>query len=306
MQKIKNQKCPILVIVGPTGVGKTALSIALAKAFQGEIINADSMQVYRGLNIGTAKVTEKEKENIPHHLFDVCDVEDFYTVYDYQKDAREKIREIEERGHTPILVGGTGLYLKAALYRYDFQKESVYDDCRDKSNEEIMQFLEERKVSHEIHIHNRKRLIRLYNRVLNHNLPTNSGNEVLYDFICIGLTAPRDQLYRRINERVDQMIQNGLMDEVRSFYDQNIRSKALQTGIGYKEWYDYFDGDQTLSETIAKIKQNSRHYAKRQYTFFRHQLPVTWFEVNYNNFQVTIDEIKTYCQKQFQNKKSRL
>lgn len=285
-----------VVIVGPTGVGKTRLSVALAKRFDGEIINADSMQVYRGLNIGTAKITEEEKEGMMHHLFDICNVDEMYTVYHYQKDARQTIADISSRGKTPIFVGGTGLYLKAALYDYEFPEEEIQDDFQQWTNEALLHEIQKKEPDTHIHVNNRKRLIRRLIQLRNGKTHHQQKDRLLYPSVFIGLTLPREILYERINARVDQMFQAGLVEEVKSFYMQGIHSKALQTGIGYKELYDYFDGKCTLEEAKEKIKQNSRHYAKRQMTFFRHQMPVKWFEVNLENFQETIQAVETFIQ----------
>ncbi len=286
---------PIIVVVGPTAVGKTKLSVALAKHFHGEIINADSMQFYKELDIGTAKIKEVEKEGIPHHLFDIVKVDEMYTVYDYQKDARKKIEEIRSRGHVPILVGGTGLYIKAALYDYEFQEEEKV--ICDLSDEELKAYVVEHLGNQVVDLNNRRRLERAYTKIQNHSFHHQKKDLPLYDFICIGLTTDRECLYQKIDERVDLMMKEGLLEEVKPFYDQKIHSKALMTGIGYKELYAYFDQEITLEDAIDQIKKNSRHYAKRQYTFFRHQLPVTWFESNYEDFQKTIDTCIKYIEK---------
>lgn len=284
----------IIVITGPTGVGKTKLSVELAKYYNAEIINADSMQVYKGLDIGTAKVTEEEKENITHHLFDICDVEDIYTVYDYQKDCRAMIQTLQEKNKNIIIVGGTGLYIKAALYDYRFKEETKLDEYENLTNQEIVDKIKEYNVEVSSHINNRRRLVRQLNK-LEHNLVTEeTGNTPLYDFKMIGLTTNRETLYQKINNRVDKMIEEGLIQEVEMLYKNNIHSKAIMTGIGYKELYEYFDKNCTLEEAINKIKQNSRRYAKRQYTFFKHQLDVKWFETNYNNFNQTVKEVISY------------
>ena len=283
----------IIVITGPTGVGKTKLSVELAKKINGEIINADAMQVYSGLDIGTAKIREDEKENIPHHLFDICDVLDNYTIYDYQKDCRKKIDEIINRGKTPILVGGSGLYIKAALYDYEFNEESFYSEFNELTNEEL---LEEIRKDHEtdIHINNRKRLVRELNKIKNNTVNTNNGKNPIYDFTLIGLTTDREKLYDIINKRVDIMIEEGLIDEVKEYFNKNINSKAIMTGIGYKELYKYFNNEISLDEAINLIKKNSRNFAKRQYTFYNHQMDVKWFNVNFNDFNETVNDVYNY------------
>ena len=282
----------IIVIVGPTGVGKTKLSIELAKKYNAEIINADSMQVYKGLDIGTAKVTEEEKEGIKHHLFDICDVEDLYTVYDYQKDGRKIIEELEKNNKNIIIVGGTGLYIKALLYDYKFKEESKLNDYNDLTNEEILEKINKYDKECNIHVNNRKRLIRYLNKLEQDLLEEKNGNNKLYEFKMIGLTTDRDTLYEKINNRVDKMIEDGLLEEVKNLYDKKINSKAINTGIGYKELYKYFDKEITLEEAIDLIKKNSRHYAKRQYTFFKNQFKdIKWYQTNYLDFNKTVNEV---------------
>lgn len=280
----------VIVIIGPTGVGKTKLSVLLAKKLHGEIINADSMQVYKDLDIGTAKVKENEKEGIKHYLLDICNVSDNYTIYDYQKDARKIIDELLSHDITPILVGGSGLYIKAALYDYKFQKEGFHSEFDDLSNEELKKEIE--KYFHtDIHVNNRKRLVRELNKIKNNTVNKSNVNEEIYNIELIGLTTDRDKLYDIINKRVDIMVKNGLVEEVRRLYNQKIRSKAIMTGIGYKELYQYFDHEITLEEAIELIKKNSRNFAKRQYTFFKHQMHINWFNVDFDNFNNTVEEV---------------
>lgn len=284
----------IVVIVGPTGVGKTKLSVELAKKMNAEIINCDSMQVYKDLNIGTAKVTEEEKEGIPHHLLDIVDPAANYTVYDYQKDCREKIKKLEEQNKNIIIVGGTGLYVKAALYDYRFEKEEKKKNYKDLTNQELLDKIRSKDHTLDIHINNRKRLERALEKLENNGEFTKNGNIKLYDFYTIGLTTNRDNLYNIINKRVDKMVESGLLEEVKVLYDKGIKGKAINTGIGYKELYEYFDGNLTLDEVLELIKKNSRKYAKRQYTFFNNQMDVTWFETNYEDFNKTITEVYNY------------
>ena len=280
----------IIVVCGPTGVGKTKMSVELAKKYNAVILNADSMQVYKELNIGTAKVTEEEKQGVPHYLFDIKEPDEMYTVYDYQKDLRDKLEEFKDKNI--VIVGGTGLYIKAALYNYEFNPEEESNTYDDLSNEELYERVHEIDPTSETHVNNRKRLIRELNRK---GTPTNK-NELLYPAIFIGLTTDRETLYERINKRVDIMVEDGLLDEVKSLYDRNIRSKAIMTGIGYKELYDYFDGNTTLDEALDLIKQRSRKYAKRQYTWFNNQMDVKWFNVDFNDFNNTINDCINYIE----------
>ena len=279
----------ILAIVGPTGVGKTKLSVELAKKYKAIIINSDAMQVYKGMDIGTAKITEEEKEGIPHYLFDIKDVEENYTVYDYQLDARKIIEENQDKNI--IFVGGTGLYLKAALYSYEFSEEdTTTNEYEELSNEELYKLAKEKDPNTMIHPNNRKRLVRFLNKK---EINTEKSTP-LYKAIYIGLTCNREDLYDRINKRVDKMFEEGLLEEVRRFYDKNIESKALSTAIGYKELYAYFKGEIDLEEAKELIKKNSRHYAKRQYTWFNNQMDIKWFNADFNDFNKTIEEVEKY------------
>ncbi len=280
----------ILAIIGPTAVGKTKLSIELAKKYNAIIINCDAMQVYQGLDIGTAKVTSEEKEGINHELLDFVPVTQNYTVYDYQKDARKLLEKYQ--GRNIIFVGGTGLYLKSALYDYRFYEETTTNSYDNLTNEELYNLALAKDKNMTIHPNNRKRLVRFLNKEIQEYVEPKPQ----YNFKIIGLTTSRDILYDKINKRVDVMFQSGLLTEVKSFYDQGIRSKALETGIGYKELYQYFDNKITLEEAKDLIKKNSRHYAKRQYTFFNHQLDVKWFNTNYEDFSKTIKEVENYIE----------
>ena len=280
----------ILAIIGPTAVGKTKLSIELAKKYNAIIINCDAMQVYQGLDIGTAKVTSEEKEGITHELLDFVPVTQNYTVYDYQKDARKLLEKYQ--GRNIIFVGGTGLYLKSALYDYRFYEGTTTNSYDNLTNEELYNLALAKDKNMTIHPNNRKRLVRFLNKEIQEYVEP----KPLYNFKIIGLTTSRDILYDKINKRVDVMFQSGLLTEVKSFYDQGIRSKALETGIGYKELYQYFDNKITLEEAKDLIKKNSRHYAKRQYTFFNHQLDVKWFNTNYDDFSKTIKEVENYIE----------
>ena len=279
----------IIVILGPTAVGKTKLSLALAKKYNAKIINADSVQIYKRLDIGSAKATPKERSEVEHLLIDFKDPKDMYTVYDYQKD----VRNILDNHHNEnfILVGGTGLYIKAALFDYKFADDSTSETYDKLTNEELYKKVKEKHPETEIHMNNRQRLVRALNK---DNKYDQNGDKLLYDAKFIGLTAPRDVLYQKIDNRVDAMIKEGLIEEVKSLYDENIRSKAVMTAIGYKELYSYFDKEISLEEAVNLIKQRSRKYAKRQFTWFNNKMDVKWFNVNYENFDSTIDEVINY------------
>ena len=227
----------IYVVLGPTGVGKTKFSVKLAKKLGNSIIlNADSMQIYKEMNIGTAKILEDEKEGVPHFLFDIVSVKDDFNVYNYQKLGRKLL--FDNKDKNIVIVGGTGLYIKALLYDYTFNEEE-------------------------------------------------NKNDKLYDFKLIGLTRDRKKLYEIINKRVDDMFSLGLLEEARKLYDNSIKTRAVLTAIGYKELYEYFDGKISLDEAKDKIKQNSRRYAKRQYTFFNNQFDnIKWYNVD----NITLDD----------------
>lgn len=289
----------IIVILGPTGVGKTKLSVELAKRLNGEIINADSMQIYKGLDIGTAKIKEEEKEGIPHHLFDIKEVREDYSIYNYQIDGRKVINDIIKRGKTPIIVGGTGLYIKSLLYDYNLNYEKESDTYDTLSTEELYSKLLELDKNAVVDKNNRRRVIRAINyyKENNKSISDNKTNKLLYDVAFIGLTTDREKLYQIINSRVDKMINDGLINEVKKFFDEGIYSKPLINGIGYKELYKYFEKEISLEEAIEKIKQNSRRYAKRQYTFFNNQLPVVWFNVDFNCFSNVINSVCDYLKK---------
>ena len=289
----------IIVIIGPTGVGKTKLSIELAKKLNAEIINGDSVAIYKKLDIGSAKPTIEERKNIPHHLIDIREVNEEYSVYDYQKDTRRLIDEITSRNKRVIIVGGTGLYIKAALYNYEFTEEEKNNSTKyeNLTNEEIKAEIEKYTTDVDIHVNNRKRLIRLLEKLENKEIISHKKEEALYPIKVIGLTTDRDYLYKRINDRVDKMIANGLIEEVTSLKEYYQNSRILNSGIGYKEFYDYLYLEEPLENVIERIKQDSRRYAKRQYTFFRHQFNTNWFEVDFKNFDNTIKEVYDFLKK---------
>ena len=288
----------IIVIVGPTGIGKTKLSIELAKKLDAEIINGDSVSIYRKLDIGSAKPTIEEREGIPHHLIDIKDVDEDYTVFDYQKDVRRLIEEISSRNKRIIIVGGTGLYIKAALYDYNFNEGTTYNEYNDLSNEEILNKIKTYNIDKLPELNNRKRLVRLLNKLENNEEITNNKDKLLYNINVIGLETDRETLYDRINKRVDIMVKNGLIDEINSLKEYYPNSRILNSAIGYKEFNDYLYNNGSLEEAIEMIKLNSRRFAKRQFTFFRNQFDTKWFSVDLNNFNNTINEVYEYIKKE--------
>jgi len=285
----------IIVILGPTGVGKTKASVELAKKIDGEVINADSVQIYKKLNIGSSKTTKKEMDGIRHYLFDIKEPNEFYTIYDYQQDVRSLISKIEKRGKKVIIVGGTGLYIKAALYDYRLSKENKKVDLSSYTNEEIYNMIKKINVESFVDINNRVRLERCYNRLINNNNSYIGKDNLLYDVDLIGLTTERDNLYNIINKRVDKMFDDGLVDEVNNLKPYYKKSHVLNSAIGYKEFIPYFNNEIDLDDVKENIKKNSRHFAKRQYTFFNNQFDgIKWFNINYLDFTKTIDKVYNY------------
>lgn len=281
----------ILCIVGPTGVGKTKLSVVLAKKYNGIIINADASQVYKEMNIGTAKIREEEKCGINHYLFDIKYPNEDYTVADYQKDLRNIISENSNRNI--IIVGGSGLYISAGLYDYKFN-DILKKDYSNYTNEELYEMCLKIDNNLNIHKNNRRRL----EMFLNKNGEVEKNAKLLYkDVYFIGLTTDRDNLYNIINNRVDAMIKDGLIEEVKYLYNKYGRVKSLNTSIGYKELIKYFNNESSLDEAIEMIKKNSRHLAKKQYTWFNNKMDINWFKTDYINFNNTCNEIIDYIEK---------
>ena len=277
-----------IFIMGPTGVGKTKLSVELAKLYDAYIINCDAVQVYKGLDIGSAKVTEEEKCGIKHFLFDIKNPDEEYSVKDYQTDLRNLFDKYSKKNL--IIVGGTGLYATAGAYDYRFNDEEK-KDYSNYSLEDLYKLAKEKDINCNIDKNNRIRL----ERFLQKDLTSLVEPTLLYnDAIFIGLTTSRENLYKIINKRVDKMIDNGLVQEVKNLYTNYPKSKILKRAIGYKEIIDYLENKITLEEAVDEIKKNSRHYAKRQYTWFNNKMDIKWFEVNFNNFNETIDNVKDY------------
>ncbi|MEG0276016.1 MAG: tRNA (adenosine(37)-N6)-dimethylallyltransferase MiaA [Coprobacillus sp.] len=299
----------VIVVIGPTSVGKTKMGVELAKKLNGEIISGDSMQIYKGMDIGTAKVTEEEMEGIVHHCIDILDPRDNYSVKDFQETVREKITDITNRGKQAIIVGGTGLYIKAALYDYEFSEmednhEAFRNKYKDLSNEELYLHLQniDAKSAEELHPNNRQRVLRaieIYEETgqTKSDILSTQQHVCLYDAYFVALTLERDVLYERINKRVDNMDSLGLEGEVTRLYKQGVRREyQSMKAIGYKEWFDYFEGLITKDMVYENIKKHSRHYAKRQYTWFKNQFDVHWYEVNLEHFEETVQEVlKDIC-----------
>ncbi|WAA10802.1 tRNA (adenosine(37)-N6)-dimethylallyltransferase MiaA [Fervidibacillus albus] len=301
---MKNKE-KLLVIIGPTAVGKTKLSIDLAKKFTGEIISGDSMQIYRGMDIGTAKISPDEMNGIPHHLLDIKDPRESFSVAEFQQLVRKKITEISNRNRLPILVGGTGLYVQSVIYDYQFpdvEDEKVRKQLEKQVEEKGIDFLFhqlqqiDREYARLIHPNNRRRLIRALEvyyatgKTMT-EWKLNQKIEAVYDSVVIGLTMERSRLYERINDRVDEMIANGLVEEAKRLYDQGLTNVQATQAIGYKELFAYFDGTVTFDEAVANLKQNTRKFAKRQFTWFRNKMDVQWFEVTEETYDHFFEKI---------------
>lgn len=283
----------ILCVVGPTGVGKTKLAEELSQRYDAVVVNCDAMQVYKEMDIGTAKYTKEEDMGKPHFLFDIVRPDEIYTVFDYQRDLRRILKDYADRN--VVIVGGTGLYLKAGLYDYEFDERAELNEYENLSNEKLYALLQESgKNTDDVHVNNRRRMISKLNSTGNNG----RKDVLLYEDVCmIGLTTNRQNLYDKINRRVDKMMEDGLLEEAESLYKKYGLSKAMKTGIGYKELIAYFEGLMTLDEAVRLIKQKSRKYAKRQYTWFLHQMRVGWFETDYGDFSKTVDEVCAFIDK---------
>lgn len=284
----------VVVIVGPTAVGKTSLSIELAKRFNGEIISGDAMQVYKGMDIGTAKIHKGEMESIPHYMIDIKNPDEVFTVADFQTYVQQYIKEISKKQKLPILVGGSGLYIQAALYNYNFAQSKRDQKITERLEQEIQHYgiepLYQRLIkidpdqADKIHPNNHRRVVRALEIYETTGLTMseyqkNQTKESPYDLIFVGLEMDRKLLYERINSRVDKMIKDGLLDEVKTLIEQNFVDQTALQAIGYKEFIPYFQGEYSLDRAIELLKRNSRRYAKRQYTWFKNKLNVTWYSI---------------------------
>ena len=288
-------KNKLIILAGPTASGKTSVSIDLAKRLGGEIISADSMQVYKYMDVGTAKISVEEMQGVKHHLIDVLDPKEDFNIVKFQNMVKCSIEEIVKNGHIPILVGGTGFYIQSVIYDIDFNNEDDNSSVRKKLEEEYdilgADFMHEKlkKIdivsAKNIHKNNKKRIIRAIEYFLINNEPISSHNEVQrekkspYDYRFFVLNPPRDILYERINKRVDIMVENGLVDEVKKLREMGLSTANISMqGIGYKEIIEYLDGEVSLETAIENIKQNTRHMAKRQVTWFKREKDVIYVD----------------------------
>ncbi len=291
----------VLVIVGPTASGKTAFGIRACEKYNGEIISGDSIQIYKGLDIGSAKASLKERKQAIHHLIDIKEPFENYSVKEFQELGRKYINDLTSKGKLPVIVGGTGLYIKALLYDYVFYDEDEKDDqFNELSNQEIYDILMQKdpKCLEKIHVNNRKRLVRALNIVNKHedgisDIKDRQEHKLLYDALIIGLNKDREKLYDDISKRVDMMVSDGLIDEIKGLLDNgvNFDMQSMQ-GIGYKEFRDYFNGTKSLEDCILDVKRNTKHFAKRQYTWFNNQMNVNWFDDKQEAFNLIDNWLK--------------
>lgn len=306
------KKTPVVVIVGPTAVGKTKTGIELAKAFDGEIVSGDSVQVYRGMDIGSAKVTKEEAEGIPHHLIDICDPDDAMSVAMFQQLARAAIDDIYARGKLPIIVGGTGLYIRSILYDCEFVERPVDEalraelerfaevEGREALHQRLVQLDPERAAT--IHPNNVRRVVRALEVTMQGDTQTtDSAPSEHYDYRLFVLHADREILYDRINQRVDAMMEAGLVEEVERLLAQGYRDTQAMRAIGYKEMIPFIDGNISKEKATDLLKQHTRQFAKRQLTWFRHQFDGIWVDMGRKSFELSYkniyDEVEGFFRK---------
>lgn len=311
-----NQNKPFLVvIVGPTASGKTELSIEIAKKFNGEVISGDSMQVYKQMDIGTAKVTQDEMEGIPHHMIDILEPDESFSAYEFKKRAEACIEDIINRGKLPIIAGGTGLYIQSLLYNYAFEDETVSPEkmqivhaqlaeLEQYNNEELHHYLAsfDSESAENIHPNNRKRVLRAIEYYLKTKKLLSSRKKVQqftenYDTLLIGIEMSRETLYFKINKRVDIMLGHGLFKEVQQLVEQGFETSQSMQAIGYKELVPVVKGNMNMDDAVEKLKQHSRQYAKRQLTWFKNKMNVHWLNKETMSLQMMLDEITTQINK---------
>lgn len=307
-------KQKVICIVGPTASGKTGLAIELAKKINAEVISADSMQIYKGLDIGTAKVTEEEAQGIKHHLIDICNITDKFSVADFKALCYDKIDEILSRGKNVIICGGTGLYISAIVDNMNFSEEDVDIEYRkyleklaqEKSNEYVYNMLKEidPKSAETIHPNNLKRVIRALEIARNSDKIKSihmeeekeriKKEDSKYEFFVYYIDHDRDYLYERINKRVDIMVEDGVVDEALKVYNMNLdKDNTCMQAIGYKEFFPYFKGEDTLENCILKLKQETRRYAKRQMTWFKNKLNIIYLDGKKGTNELTNEIIES-------------
>ena len=309
-------KSKVICIVGPTASGKTSISVELAKKLNGEIISADSMQIYKKLNIATAKVTKEEMQNIKHHIIDICDVTDNFSVADFKNMCYDKIDEILKRKKVPIIAGGTGLYISSVVYNMDFKeenmdnefRESLYNLAKEKSNQYVHDILKDidPESAKLIHPNNLKRVVRAIEMAKNTKKTKSEhmkdeqkriqNENSKYNFLIFYIDHDKELLYDRINKRVDIMVDQGVVDEAKMVYDMKLdRNSTCMQAIGYKEFFPYFEGEITLEQAIEDLKKDTRKYAKRQKTWFKNKLDIICLNAN----EMTKEQMLDYIIKKY-------
>ena len=312
---MQNDKPFLIVLVGPTAVGKTEFSIELAKKVNGEIISGDSMQVYKQMDIGTAKITQDEMSGIPHHMIDILEPNENFSAYEFKNRAQRLIKEITARGHVPIIAGGTGLYIQSLIYNYDFEDETISEqksleieaklsELDQLSNEGLHQYLAsfDEASAQDIHPNNRKRVRRAIQYYLKTKKLLSSRKKVQqftenYDTLLLGIEMSRGILYQRINKRVDIMLERGLVSEVQQLVDNGYETSQSMQAIGYKEIVPVIKQELSLDEATEKLKQHSRNYAKRQMTWFKNKLDVLWLDREKMSLSLMLEEVSVQIQK---------
>mgnify|MGYP001250023036 FL=1 len=312
---MQSDKPFLIVLVGPTAVGKTEFSIELAKKVNGEIISGDSMQVYKHMDIGTAKITQDEMSGVPHHMIDILEPDENFSAYEFKNRAQRLIKEITMRGRVPIIAGGTGLYIQSLIYNYDFEDETIseqksleieakLDELDPLSNEALHQYLAsfDEVSAQDIHPNNRKRVRRAIQYYLKTKKLLSSRKKVQqftenYDTLLLGIEMSRDILYQRINKRVDIMLERGLLSEVQQLVDNGYETSQSMQAIGYKEIVPVIKQELSLDEATEKLKQHSRNYAKRQMTWFKNKLDVLWLDREKMSLSLMLEEVSVQIQK---------
>ncbi|TLP91416.1 tRNA (adenosine(37)-N6)-dimethylallyltransferase MiaA [Staphylococcus xylosus] len=312
---MQSDKPFLIVLVGPTAVGKTEFSIELAKKVNGEIISGDSMQVYKHMDIGTAKITQDEMSGVPHHMIDILEPDENFSAYEFKNRAQRLIKEITTRGRVPIIAGGTGLYIQSLIYNYDFEDETIseqksleieakLDELDQLSNEALHQYLAsfDEVSAQDIHPNNRKRVRRAIQYYLKTKKLLSSRKKVQqftenYDTLLLGIEMSRDILYQKINKRVDIMLERGLLSEVQQLVDNGYETSQSMQAIGYKEIVPVIKQELSLDEATEKLKQHSRNYAKRQMTWFKNKLDVLWLDREKMSLSLMLEEVSVQIQK---------
>lgn len=312
---MQSDKPFLIVLVGPTAVGKTEFSIELAKKVDGEIISGDSMQVYKQMDIGTAKITQDEMSGMPHHMIDILEPDENFSAYEFKNRAQRLIKEITARGRVPIIAGGTGLYIQSLIYNYDFEDETISEqksleieaklsELDQLSNEALHQYLAsfDEVSAQDIHPNNRKRVRRAIQYYLKTKKLLSSRKKVQqftenYDTLLLGIEMSRDILYQRINKRVDIMLERGLVSEVQQLVDNGYETSQSMQAIGYKEIVPVIKQELSLDEATEKLKQHSRNYAKRQMTWFKNKLDVLWLDREKMSLSLMLEEVSVQIQK---------